>query len=152
MSDLLLDLLPRELAAVQLYIELLDQEATAMAEGRFAELPALAERKAEAALQIGAVGGQREAAQLARGHGSGRQGAEAACAEVGQGLTAVWQELLAQAAAAHQKNLRNGVMIHTHLDFTRQTLGFLKASSQPLYGPNGMHQPGPGIGSNLACG
>lgn len=152
MSAALHDLMRRELAAVVLYVDWLDQEAQAMGAGSFAELPVLAERKAEAAALIGDLGRQRDAAQLALGHGVGRSGAEAACAEAGEALTTAWQELLKHAAVAHQKNLRNGVVIHTHLDFTRQTLGFLKAGSQPLYGPNGMHQVGPGTGSNRACG
>lgn len=63
-----------------------------------------------------------------------------------------WQDVLDSAAAAHIRNHRNGVMIHTHLDFTRKTLGFLQASGQPLYGPDGSHKSGGGGRISLAQG
>jgi flagellar biosynthesis protein FlgN len=151
MSNALLELLKREHAATGQFLELLSQEAQAMTEGVFAELPGLAERKSRLAEQISAMGRQREALQQSLGYGTGRGGADAAAAAGNAALMNAWQQLLALATQAKALNHRNGVMVHTHLDFTRQTLNFLKAGGQPLYGPDGTHQSG-GSGNRLAIG
>jgi flagella synthesis protein FlgN len=151
MSGALVNLLHREHAAIGLFLELLGREARAMTEGAFAELPGLAERKSLLADQITLLGRRREAQQLSMGHGPGRSGADAAAAAGDTTLKTAWRELLECAAQAHELNHRNGVMIHTHLDFTRQTLNFLKAGGLPLYGPDGTHQSG-GSGNRLAIG
>ena len=151
MSSPLVELLNREHAAIGVFLELLGQEAQAMTDGAFAELPGLAERKSHLADQITLIGRRREAQQQALGHGPGRSGADAAATAGDAALKTAWQQLLARAAEAHELNHRNGVMVHTHLDFTRQTLNFLKAGGQPLYGPDGTHQSG-GCGNRLAFG
>ena len=152
MSNKLLDLLTREHAATGIFLELLDQEAAAMTDGGFAKLPELAERKSELADQIALMARQREMEQLSLGYAAGRRGADAAAAAGGEALQNAWRDLLKLAAQAHASNHRNGVMIHTHLDFTRQTIGFLQAGSQPLYGPDGGHKTGSGGGHCLALG
>ena len=151
MSKVLVDLLSREHAAIGVFLELLGQEAQAMTDGAFTELPGIAERKARMAEQIAAIGERRDAQQQAMGHAPGRRGAEAAAAAGDAALKTTWRELLARAARARDLNHRNGVMVHTHLDFTRQTLNFLKAGGQTLYGPDGTHQSG-GNGNRLAVG
>lgn len=147
----LVDLLNRERAAIGMLLELLGEEALSMTEGAFAELTGLAERKSQLADQIALIGRRREAQQQALGYGPGRSGADAAAAAGDVTLKTAWRELLARAAEAHALNHRNGVMVHTHLDFTRQTLNFLKAGGQSLYGPDGAHQSG-GSGNRLAVG
>ncbi|MDP3864862.1 MAG: flagellar protein FlgN [Rhodoferax sp.] len=152
MSSKLLDLLNREYAATGAFVTLLDQEAAAMTQGEFARLPDIAARKSTLADQIALMAKQREMEQLSLGHAAGRRGADAAAAAGGDALQHAWRNLLKRAAQAHTSNHRNGVMIHTHLDFTRQTLGFLQAGSQPLYGPDGGHKTGQGGGHCLALG
>lgn len=152
MNSRLLDHLTLELAATRAFVELLDQEAAAMTSGDFASLPGLAECKSQLANQIMLVGRQREAEQLALGYAAGRSGADAASAAGSEALQNAWRDLLACAAQAHERNHRNGVMIHTHLDFTRQSISFLQASGQPLYGPDGSHQTGSGNGNHRALG
>jgi flagella synthesis protein FlgN len=153
MSSVLQALLTRELEAIQVYIDLLDQEAAALRDSDFAKLPELAGRKSQTAGQITALEQQRDQAQRELGFEPGRAGAEAACAVAGPELARAWQDVLDAAAQAHTRNHRNGVMIHTQLDFTRQTLGFLQASGQPLYGPDGSHKVGSGTGGiSLAQG
>lgn len=152
MSSKLLDLLNREYAATGAFVALLDQEAAAMTQGVFAKLPELAERKSKLADQIALMAQQREMEQLALGYGAGRRGADAAAMAGGKALQDAWRNLLERAAQAHACNHRNGVMIHTHLDFTRQTISFLQAGSQPLYGPDGGHKTGQGGGHCLAVG
>ena len=152
MSSKLLDLLSREYAATGAFVALLDQEAAAMTQGEFAKLPELAERKSKLADQIALMAQQREMEQHSLGYVAGRRGADAAAAAGGEALQNAWHNLLKRAAQAHACNHRNGVMIHTHLDFTRQTIGFLQAGSQPLYGPDGSHKTGQGGGHCLALG
>ena len=152
MSSTLQALLSRERAAIQTYIELLDEEARALGESDFARLPELARLKSETAVQITALEQQRDQVQLGLGYPPGRAGAEAACAVGGPELARTWQEVLVSAEAAHTRNHRNGVMIHTQLEFTRQTLGFLRSSGQPLYGPDGSHKSGSSGGVSLAQG
>lgn len=151
MSNALVDLLSREFAAIGVFLELLGQEAQAMAEGEFSELPGLAERKARMAEQIALIGRRRDAHQQAMGYGPGRGGADAAAAAGDAVLKSAWRDLLARAEEARDLNHRNGVMVHTHLDFTRQTLNFLKAGGVSLYGRDGTHQSG-GNGNRLAVG
>jgi flagella synthesis protein FlgN len=151
MSGALLELLKHEHAQAVLFLELLNREAQAMTEGRFAELPGLAERKSQLAGQITETGRRREALQQSLGYGPGRHGADAAAAAGSTALKTAWQQLLARATEAHELNHRNGVVVHTHLDFTRQTLSFLKAGGQPLYGPDGTHRSG-GSGNRLGVG
>ncbi len=97
MSGALLNLLHREHAATGLFLELLVQEAQAMTEGAFAELPGLAERKSHLADQITLIGRRREAQQLALGYGPGRSGADAAAAAGDAALKSAWQQVLARA-------------------------------------------------------
>lgn len=152
MSSLLLHHVIREHAAIGVFLELLDQEAAAMTDGDFAKLSGLAERKSQLADQIALMGRQREAEQLALGYTADRSGADAAAAADSEALRNTWSGLLERAAQAHERNHRNGVMIHTHLDFTRQSISFLQASGQPLYGPDGTHKTGTGSGNRLALG
>lgn len=152
MSTPLVDLLVREHAVIGEFLELLAQEAEAMTHGEFKRLPGLAERKSSVADQIALLSHQREKQQQALGYAPGRSGGDAAAAAGDAPLKNAWRELLARAVQAHECNHRNGVMIHTHLDFTRQSINFLKASGQPLYGPDGTHHPGSSSGNRVAFG
>lgn len=81
-----------------------------------------------------------------------RAGAQACAAAGGQTFQHAWSSLLERAQQAREHNHRNGVMIHTHLDFTRQSISFLQARGQPLYGPDGSHHAGAASGNRLAVG
>jgi flagellar biosynthesis protein FlgN len=152
MSSLLLNHLTQEHAAVGAFLELLDQEAAAMSHGDFAALPALAERKSQLIEQVAVLDRQREAEQISLGYTADRSGADAVAAAGGEALQTAWRDLRERATQAREHNHRNGVMVHTHLDFTRQSINFLKASGQPLYGPDGTHHSGGGRGNRLATG
>ncbi|SFC68069.1 flagella synthesis protein FlgN [Polaromonas sp. OV174] len=152
MSQLLLNHLTREHAAIGDFLELLDQEAEAMTHGDFAKLPGLVDRKSRLADQITFFSRQREIEQETLGYPAGRSGAEAVVAAGGEAMQKAWRDLRDLAAQAHERNHRNGVMIHTHLDYTRQAISFLHAKTQPLYGPNGTHHTGASTGKPLALG
>jgi len=150
--QLLTNHLSQEYAATGEFLELLELEAQAMTVGDFGALPALAQRKSQLADQIAALNNQREKGQLATGFPAGRVGAQAYAESGGPDLEQAWSDLLARAALARENNHRNGVMIHTHLDFTRQSISFLQARGQPLYGADGSHHAGTASGNRLAVG
>ncbi|WP_372826305.1 flagella synthesis protein FlgN [Polaromonas sp.] len=152
MSTQLLAHLSREYAATGEFLEFLELEAQAMTGGDFAALPMLAQRKSQLADRIAELNSQREKEQLAMGYPAGRTGAQACVASGGPALEQAWSGLLARAALARENNHRNGVMIHTHLDFTRQSISFLQAKGQPLYGADGSHHAGAASGNRLAVG
>ena len=152
MSSQYLQHLVQEHAAIAEFVVLLDQEADAMTLGQFARLPELAERKSQMADRIALLGRQRENEQLKLGYKADCHGAETAAEAGGETMKNAWIKLRECAAQAHERNHRNGVMIHTHLDFTRQSISFLKASGKPLYGPDGTHKTGVGSGNTLALG
>lgn len=148
----LLQYLTHEHAAVAEFLELLNQEASAMTHGHFSTLTGLAERKSKLADQVALLSRQRENEQMSLGYSADRSGTEAAVAAGGPALLTAWNTLRECAAQAHSRNHANGVMIHTHLDFTRQAIGFLKSSGKPLYGPDGTHRAGAASGNSLALG
>jgi flagellar biosynthesis protein FlgN len=152
MSSQLAQHMTREHDAIAAFLELLDQEADAMTQGRFTALPELAERKSLLADEVALLGRQRESEQMRLGFKTDRSGADAAATAGGQALQNAWLKLWECAAQAYERNHRNGVMIHAHLDFTRQSISFLKASGKPLYGPDGTHNAAGGGGNSLALG
>ena len=152
MSTQFLDQLNQECAATGKFIELLDVEAQAMTDGNFGALPALAQLKSELANEIARLTAERVKEQLSMGYAADRAGTQACVDAGGQALEHAWSSMLERAALARSHNHRNGVMIHTHLDFTRQSISFLQAKGRPLYGPDGSHHTGAASGNQLAVG
>ena len=141
-----------EKSCVEEFLSLLGQEADAMKNGRFAELPFLTERKTGLLDRMAALDQAREAAQVARGFEPGRAGADAAAAADGEASLAAWTALVELAQQARADNRRNGSMVYSQLDFTQNALHYLQASAQPFYGPNGIRKPASGMGTRLAVG
>ncbi|WP_211465972.1 flagella synthesis protein FlgN [Collimonas silvisoli] len=152
MNSALLKHLQQERAVLETFLDLLDREAEALIKSRFEELPLITERKAQLAERITALEQVREQRQQAAGFGLGRTGGDAAAAAGGSDLQQIWRELLTRAAQARDNNHRNGIMIHTHLDFVRRSINFLRAHGQSLYGADGQHKVGLGNGHSLASG
>jgi flagella synthesis protein FlgN len=154
MNSQFLQHLNQEQAAIAAFIELLDQEADVMTQGRFSELSELTERKSRMADTLAILGRQRENEQIRLGYKADRSGAETLVAAGGPALQKAWMKLRECAAQAHERNHRNGVMIHTHLDFTRQSISVLNTGggSKPLYGPDGTHSRRAGSGKSLISG
>ena len=152
MTTSLLQRLTLEHGAVAEFLDLLNRETDAMTQGRFIDLPHLAERKSQLADRIAILRRHRENEQMTLGFRADRSGAEAATTAAGPLEQEAWSNLQACAAQAHERNHANGVMIHTHLDFTRQAINFLNSSGRPLYGPDGAHYSGTASGNRLAMG
>ena len=141
-----------EKSCVEEFLALLDQEADAMKNGRFAELPQLTERKTGLLDRMAALDQARESAQVARGFEPGRAGADAAAAADGEASLAAWTALVELAQQARADNRRNGSMVYSQLDFTQNALHYLQASAQPFYGPDGIRKSASGTGTRLAVG
>lgn len=120
------------------FTQVLDQEALAMGEGRFGDLPPLIARKSELARQLGELDQERQSLQ--------RSASSTALEE-----EPAWQLLRALASQARQANQRNGQMVHTLLDFTRQALASLQGQQRSLYGSDGRPSAGT-TGRTLAAG
>lgn len=141
-----------EKSCVEEFLALLDQEADAMKNGRFAELPQLTERKTGLLDRMAALDQARESTQVARGFEPGRAGADAAAAADGEASLAAWTALVELAQQARADNRRNGSMVYSLLDFTQNALHYLQASAQPFYGPDGIRKSASGTGTRLAVG
>src|SRR5687767_12691025 len=141
-----------EKSCVEEFLALLDQEADAMKNGRFAELPQLTERKTGLLDRMAALDQARESAQVARGFEPRRTGADAAAAADGEASLAAWTALVELAEQARADNRRNGSMVYSQLDFTQNALHYLQASAQPFYGPDGIRKSASGTGTRLAVG
>ena len=137
---------------MEAFLLLLDQESEALVNGNFSELPLLTERKGQLADRIAMLDQEREQQLQQLGYAANREGADAAAAAGGASLQQAWRALLARAAESRDRNHRNGILIHTHLDFSRQAINFMRACGQSLYGPDGQHKVGRGHGKSLASG
>jgi flagella synthesis protein FlgN len=141
-----------EKTCVEEFLAVLDQEEQAMAQGRFAELPAITEQKIQLLDRMAVLDRKRETAQAALGFEPGSAGANAAAAASGDATREAWASLLELAEQAKARNLRNGSIVYTHLDFTHKALHFLQSSVQLFYGPDGSRKTAAGIGTRLALG
>ena len=140
-----------EKSCVEELLAVLDQEEQAMADARFSELTAITDEKIALLDRMATLDRQRETAQVALGFEPGPAGAEAAAAAAGEATRQAWTALLALAEDAKARNMRNGSMVHTHLDFTQRALHFLQSSVQLFYGPDGVRKTAGG-GNRLALG
>lgn len=148
----LLDHLRRENAQLLAFVDALDAEYAAMQAGQFAALPALIERKAECLTRIAELDRLRDQEQRALGYSADLSGAQALAASGGVAMVHAWEQLQHSAREARRRNHRNGILVHTQLDFARQAMGFLKPGSQTLYGRDGTHAHQGGAGHSLARG
>ncbi|MDH6591142.1 flagella synthesis protein FlgN [Variovorax sp. TBS-050B] len=142
-----------EKRCVEEFLSVLAQEAHAMKNGLFAELPSITEQKAGLLDRMAALDQAREAAQVARGFEPGRAGGDAAAAADGDASLAAWNELLDLAQQARAGNRQNGAMVYGQIEFTQNALNYLQATSaQPFYGPDGIRRAGSGTGTRIAVG
>ncbi|CAN7581878.1 flagella synthesis protein FlgN [Variovorax paradoxus] len=141
-----------EKTCIEEFLSVLEQEAEAMKNGLFAELPSLTGRKAGLLDRMAALDQARESAQVARGFEPGRAGADAAAAADGEASLAAWTALVELAQQAKASNRRNGAMVYSQLDFTQNALHYLQAGAQPFYGPDGIRKAASAAGTRLAVG
>jgi len=143
----------REVAAVEAFQVILDREQEILAFGKFEQLPELTMTKAALAEQIVGLDVQRTLMQRAAGFPNGRAGTDAWLAMQDAECRVLWERLVTLASTARDANNRNGVMIHMHLDFTRQSIQVLHnyGPAPALYGKDGIQRNGRG-GKCLGAG
>jgi len=139
MTAALLDALQDELVAVEDFTQVLEQEEAALIDGNLmAILPAIVERKTELTEKLTSYGKQREAALADLGFPASRDGMTAAIGADGS-LAETWKRLLTQAERARARNVTNGLLIKTRMDYNHQALIALRlaAGAPAIYGPDG---------------
>ncbi|CAB3778574.1 flagella synthesis protein FlgN [Pararobbsia alpina] len=139
MTTALLDALQDELVAVEDFTQVLEQEEAALIDGNLmAILPAIVERKTELTEKLTSYGKQREAALADLGFPASRDGMVAAIG-ADSSLADAWKRLLTQAERARARNVTNGLLIKTRMDYNHQALIALRlaAGAPAIYGPDG---------------
>ncbi len=139
MTTALLDALQDELNAVEDFSQVLAQEEAALIDGNLmAILPAIVERKPELTEKLTAFGQQREAALAELGLPANRDGMSSVINK-DQALADTWKRLLTQAERARARNVTNGLLIKTRMDYNHQALIALRlaAGVPAIYGPDG---------------
>ncbi|MES1955471.1 flagella synthesis protein FlgN [Salinisphaera hydrothermalis] len=142
------DLLARQDAAVQAFVDVLERERDALAARPVAHaaLNAATEAKTRQAESLEALERERQRlAEAARaGAGTGLSDAELAQA---LGCSERWAELCTRVAHARNQNAINGMAIQTRLEHTEERLNFLRRhTSSALYAPDGRRSPSAGAG------
>lgn len=141
-------ILAGELAALREFVTLLQEEQSALLDGKGDGLAALVEKKSALAGRLTDCAGQREAALAGLGLPAGRDGMEAWLATAAAAARNDWQELLPLAATARNLNELNGKLIGTRLQHNQQALtALMGATAQAMtYGPDGHARPPAGSG------
>lgn len=141
-------ILAGELAALREFVTLLQEEQSALLDGKGDGLAALVEKKSALAGRLTDCAGQREAALAGLGLPAGRDGMEAWLATAAAAARNDWQELLPLAATARNLNELNGKLIGTRLQHNQQALAALMGATERAmtYGPDGHAHPPAGSG------
>ncbi len=139
MTAALLDALQEELNAVEAFTQVLEQEEAALIDGNLmAVLPGIVERKTDLTERLTSYGKQREAALADMGLPANRDGMTSAIGK-DHSLADTWKKLLTQAERARARNVTNGLLIKTRMDYNHQALIALRlaAGAPAIYGPDG---------------
>ena len=148
-------LLQRETALVQEFIDLLEREAELLLEGiDDADLADSTARKNALADTLTDIGREREAQLLVLGFDSQRAGLEAAAANHTE-LAEPVRQLLELASRAGELNRRNGLIIDTYIANNQQMLEALRnlVGEGTIYDARGRKKPGgKGGGHNIKAG
>jgi flagella synthesis protein FlgN len=142
-----MNVLQQEQAALDHFIELLQQEQAALVAADVDKLQSLSELKQQLSEHLTALAQQRVALQEQAGFNADAAGTRAWLSTQPQTVTDAWKKLLARAQAARDLNQTNGQLIQTHMQHNQQALAALLgaanrldvygADGQPLSGPSG---------------
>jgi len=139
------DPLDEEIARLEEFVALLQEEQALLAAGDGDRLLSLVETKTALANRLAALGEMREAALARQGCGAGREGMEAWLARQGNpARQAAWQKFLALAAQARELNEVNGKLIGLQMHHNQQALAALMSATDRamVYGPDGQQSAG----------
>lgn len=137
----MLDALKAELAAVHRFIDILQQEQTALVKADVDTLLPLSDSKSKQADALRLLAQQRVEQLIQAGFSGDRNGMEAwlATHDNQQDIAKVWGGLLEEGRTAQRLNELNGKLILIHLQHNQQALSALStaANQSSVYGPDG---------------
>lgn len=142
-----MNVLQQEQAALDHFIELLQQEQIALVAADVDKLQSLSELKQQLSEHLTTLAQQRVALQEQAGFNADAAGTRAWLSTQPQTVVDAWKKLLARAQAARDLNQTNGQLLQTHMQHNQQALAALLgaanrldvygADGQPLSGPSG---------------
>ena len=140
-ARILRQILVKEAAAVQQFVDLLKREQLSLSSGNTEDLPELAEQKVQLAKHLDQLAASRCASLIAQGFTTDHSGIEAWCTKhaTKEVTKDSWAKILELAREAHELNRLNGELIRLRLQFNAKALEALRVgeSSLSLYGPDG---------------
>ncbi len=149
-SPVMGDLLGQEVALLQAFVELLQQEQALLKAGSGEALLTLVETKNALATQLGELAQTREKQLAALGLPGGPAGMAAWLDQHANAAEcSLWHAFLKLAGEARDLNLLNGKLIGLHMQHNQQALTALTAAADraTTYGPDGQQQSS--IGSRI---
>jgi flagella synthesis protein FlgN len=139
-SALLIYVTEEQAAAAEFAKVLAEEQAALLAGPVLDELPAIVERKSALIARLSELALQRERCLHALGHGDGRDGIASAI-EQDSRLAPIWQDLVRHAGEARSRNVTNGILVRTRLDYNQRALNVLRdacgMAPVAIYGPDG---------------
>ena len=146
-----MNVLQQEQAALDQFIELLQQEQAALVAADMDKLQSLSELKQQLSDHLNTLAQQRVAQQERAGYSNDAAGTRAWLAAQGSSVVDAWNKLLAAAQTARDLNQTNGQLIQTHMQHNQQALAVLLGAANRLdvYGADGQPRSGPGGGQRI---
>jgi flagellar biosynthesis protein FlgN len=139
-----MDALQQELAALDRFIELLQQEQAALVAADVDKLQSLSESKQKQSEQLNSLVQQRIIMIERSGFSPDAAGIKAWLAGQPSAVVEAWHKLTNHAQIAKQLNQTNGKLIQTHLQFNQQALATLMSAAKvaDVYGADGQPRTG----------
>lgn len=146
-----MNVLQQEQAALDQFIELLQQEQAALVAADVDKLQSLSELKQQLSEHLNTLAQQRVAQQERAGYSADASGTRAWLAAQPPAVGDAWKKLLATAQTARDLNQTNGQLIQTHMQHNQQALSVLMGAANRLdvYGADGQPLSGPGGGQRI---
>lgn len=136
-----LQALKAEAEAVQQFVDLLELEQAALAQGNTDALPAYAEKKITLAVHLSRLAAERNDLLAKQGFSTDKTGVEGWLAKhpVENNSHQVWLTILALASKARELNRLNGELIALRMQYNEKALEALQGGKKclDLYGPDG---------------
>lgn len=139
-NALLIYVTEEQAAAAEFAAVLAEEQAALLAGPLLDELPAIVERKSALIARLSELALQRERCLQALGHDTGRPGMLRAI-EQDSRLATIWDDLVRHATQARSRNVTNGMLVRTRLDYNQRALNVLRdacgIAAAAVYGPDG---------------
>jgi flagellar biosynthesis protein FlgN len=124
------------------FSDLLEEEQATLLSGSVLEvLPHIVDRKSALIARLSELTRQRERCLTTLGYGAGRP-AMLKAVEEDPRLKPIWDDLVRHATQARARNVTNGMLVRTRLDYNQRALNMLRdacgiAPPLKVYGPDG---------------